>query len=362
MKKALISIVLLLGFMCGACDGAPTIKTIKPAGGGDFTTLQDWENWADGESLGDGQWAECYSGSDLGVLTFSVWTDPPTTVDEVKIYAAEGERHNATTGDKGAYVVAGAVYAISLSYMPFITIDGIYFDQGAGYNIYATHAFSNVGLVIKNCYFDMGVSRTIMFLARTYGIAGGVDAEYTLYNNIFYSRSGTYATFGTIDLRFDSHDLGDVNGTINFYNNSVVAYNTAAGNCLYVLETSDTYTTTLDVNVYNNAIIADNDAFYIRLANGTVTGDYNAASDTTPTSDVGGTHNVESKSNTDFWPSDGDFTIDSDSDLYEAGTTIAGFSDDCLGLTRPQNTYWDIGSVELKYVKQGERSFAVVFQ
>ena len=27
-----------------------TIKTIKPAGGGDYTTLQAWADWADGEA------------------------------------------------------------------------------------------------------------------------------------------------------------------------------------------------------------------------------------------------------------------------------------------------------------------------
>ena len=39
------------------------VKTVKPAGGGDFTSLLAWEDYADGQSTAD-QWAECYSGGD----------------------------------------------------------------------------------------------------------------------------------------------------------------------------------------------------------------------------------------------------------------------------------------------------------
>ena len=62
-----------------------TVKTVKPAGGGDFTTLALWEDYADGQTSAD-QWAECYSGGNLGAVTLSGWLATPDASNYPKIY------------------------------------------------------------------------------------------------------------------------------------------------------------------------------------------------------------------------------------------------------------------------------------
>ena len=82
----------------------PTIKTIKPAGGGDFTTLALWEDFADGESSAD-QWAECYTGGNLGSVTLSGWSSTAGESAYPKIYAEPTQSHEANVSS-GAYISA----------------------------------------------------------------------------------------------------------------------------------------------------------------------------------------------------------------------------------------------------------------
>lgn len=88
----------------------PNIKTVKPAGGGDFTTLNSW--WGSTFNLTSAaQWAECYSG-DLGYLDLvSVpWMgNTPDASNYIRIYAATGEKFNPVGPQPtGAYITGGA--------------------------------------------------------------------------------------------------------------------------------------------------------------------------------------------------------------------------------------------------------------
>ena len=83
----------------------PTIKTIKPAGGGDFTSLAAWEDWADDQATAD-QWAECYSGSELGGVQLAGWTPAITADLYPRIYAAAGHEHGGTL-NAGAFITSG---------------------------------------------------------------------------------------------------------------------------------------------------------------------------------------------------------------------------------------------------------------
>ena len=59
----------------------PTIKTVKPAGGGDFPTLA--AGWSARKTSGNAdEWAECYGGGDLGMLTM-IGTSTNILVDGV---------------------------------------------------------------------------------------------------------------------------------------------------------------------------------------------------------------------------------------------------------------------------------------
>lgn len=106
------------------------IKTVKPAGGGDYTTLQAWEDFADGEATAD-QWAECYSGGDLGTLAINSWVSTPTASLYARIYVADGEGHG---GDQtaGAYAEKTSGFgAIILNATNFIRIEGLRLETGS---------------------------------------------------------------------------------------------------------------------------------------------------------------------------------------------------------------------------------------
>ncbi len=81
----------------------PRIKTIRasshPLGTGDFTTIQAWEDYAD-DKVNPYQWAECFSGFNLGTFTLSGWSSTPTPSGYPRIFASSGELHNGniTTG------------------------------------------------------------------------------------------------------------------------------------------------------------------------------------------------------------------------------------------------------------------------
>ena len=86
------------------------VNTIKPAGGGDFTSLQSWEDSIDDDAGGDpqslghaGYHAECYKGGDLGSLQLNVWGSPATAERHPKIYVAAGQGHGGDKTD-GAYI------------------------------------------------------------------------------------------------------------------------------------------------------------------------------------------------------------------------------------------------------------------
>ena len=87
-----------------------TVKTIKPAGGGDYTSLALWEDAVDGEASA-AQWAECYSGGNLGAVTLSGWSATPDASNYPKIYAAEGNSHGADVSS-GAYISSSAPMSI----------------------------------------------------------------------------------------------------------------------------------------------------------------------------------------------------------------------------------------------------------
>ena len=100
-----------------------TVKTIKPDGTGDYTTLALWEDAVDGEASA-AQWAECYTGGNLGAVTLSGWSATPTDTDYPKIYAATGNQHGADV-TAGAYISAASPMVIGVIYT---RIDGIRID------------------------------------------------------------------------------------------------------------------------------------------------------------------------------------------------------------------------------------------
>src|SRR5689334_10999677 len=70
----------------------PTVRVIAPAGGGDYTRLDDWWAWARTQSSAD-QWAEIRGGEVQGDIDFSTATFTPDATHYVRIYGGPGATH-----------------------------------------------------------------------------------------------------------------------------------------------------------------------------------------------------------------------------------------------------------------------------
>src|SRR5436190_23135385 len=79
----------------------PVISEIKADGSGDFSTLQQWADWAATQS-NPAQWARVWNLGNPGPVILTGWAATPTSFAFPKIYAAEreidGTRHDGTDG------------------------------------------------------------------------------------------------------------------------------------------------------------------------------------------------------------------------------------------------------------------------
>lgn len=126
----------------------PNIKTVRPAshkdGVGDFTTIQSWEDYADGQSSPN-QWAECYSGANLGSFTIDGWSSTPLPSGYPKIFATRGESHGGNL-NQGAYIQSNPTPSQNTISVPYTRVEGL--RSNSGFHVTTTQA-SNV--TIKNC-------------------------------------------------------------------------------------------------------------------------------------------------------------------------------------------------------------------
>lgn len=127
----------------------PNIKKIRgaahPLGTGDFTTIQAWEDWADG--LSDPyQWAECFQGVDLGTFTLSGWSSTPTSSGYPKIFASSGELHDGSLS-KGPIIAPIGSTALNTIGVNYARVDGLGSTRGFEMNINTA-----ANMIIENCW------------------------------------------------------------------------------------------------------------------------------------------------------------------------------------------------------------------
>ncbi len=151
-----------------------TVKTVKPAGGGDYTTLALWWTFAAAQATAD-QWAECYNdGSSLGSATISAMTATPDANNYPRIYAASGhEATNFTNGALLSFSTSGSGNALSIS-VSYTRVEGLRFSVthsgGAPHNgVNVPSSIDNV--TVKNCVYaytsGVGASTALRFNANT---------------------------------------------------------------------------------------------------------------------------------------------------------------------------------------------------
>jgi len=327
----------------------PTTKTIKPAGGGDYTSLASWWTFASGEATAD-QWAECYDGGDLGEVNLTGATATPSAGAYFRIYAADGEKHDGTTTATGAYInINSTAHGIQVQ-ENYTRIEGIRFTANAVKDGVYINGASDV--LVDSCNFVAEGSG---------GFQNGVNAEYieidgnfTARNNVMYGLNkgagggpGEYGGITCAAMTFS----GTIDVTANIYNNTihdVAATSQGMGRGINCIEVQLGGSCTLNAVVKNN-IVTDSDAvdYYASISNGSyTTGGYNTASDATGTLyGSTGSQNSESASNI-YQNTSSDLQLLTTAEAYDGGDSIGSFTNSILDITRPEGSAWDKGAFE----------------
>jgi hypothetical protein len=150
----------------------PTVKTVKPTGGGDFTSLDAWERWASTQATAD-QWAECYGGGNLGKVHLRSWTATPSPSLYPKIYAATGQQH---TGDDsaGCYISVADDHCIN-NELRYLRVEGIRVRHGAADTYYGLYSIAG-NVQVTRCFFigsnSSAYSSAIVFFANGVALTG----------------------------------------------------------------------------------------------------------------------------------------------------------------------------------------------
>lgn len=304
----------------------PTIKTVKPAGGGDYTTLAAWNTFAAAQATAD-QWAECYSGN-LGAVRVDGWTATPDASHYPRVYAAAGHQHNGINPTSGAYISGSGSSGYFYSGVRYTRLEGISVQQQNG-NWSALHLGSAVDVLVERCRLAHSVASG----QPTLQIGGGSGSG-TVRNTVILNPSSNTGNIQGVYI--------NVATTWLFQN---VSLRQAGGICFYVTNVAATVTCT---NVVVTGPTAGPGACFFRGAAATLTRTYCASSDGT----VGaGTGNLSNQVATDLFtdPTNGDLTPKAGSALIDAGADLsASFTNDILGVTRPQGSGWDIGAFEVQ--------------
>mgnify|MGYP003120897427 CR=1 FL=1 len=331
----------------------PTIKTIKPAGDGDFTTLALWEDFADGQSSAD-QWAECYSGGNLGAVEFSGWSsNAPSSSNYPKIFVAEGHKHGADVSS-GAYISAATPIKSSVDYL---RIDGLRIEGTSDSQklIDFSPSVNAIDARVDNCFLH-GDFQYGIYIGQS---ASGTNSSNYLTNNIIVI-DGTATTTPAGMYIFGTDASGGITSAY-VYNNTMYVIN--AGTLTnYVLRFVNVSGCTLNMTVENNIAIGSAKTSgesitvcYNQIAfhTGSKTFNNNISSDATA-DDFGGTSNQLNERATNIWQ-DGDnynFNLKTNSVAIDFGKTVAAVTTDIVGISRPQPVggSYDIGALE-RYIK-----------
>jgi hypothetical protein len=338
-----------------------TIKTIKPDATGDFTTLQAWENWDDDQASAD-QWAECYTGGDLGTLVISSWTSTPDATHYPRVYTLLTERHNGTILT-GAYINASSAHGIQIGEpisggaVNYVHVEGIrinvtenkigiciYSHKGVGFSSLSDNAFILDNLVYYGSAVvtpDFSNDNAIKFSADTV-ISGSISMTVTIVNNIVYCNNSYHG----IILNISPSVGGDITLNSTVYSNSVKgANNTGIRYYINPFRASGVHVSNLKNNISVDSGVKD----YGTGGSGTwtITALNNLSSDATA-DDFGGTGYLLNKTSTNqFINPVSNWNLLSTADALDAGVTLSSpFDIDAVGISRPRGAGFDMGALE----------------
>lgn len=284
-------------------------KTIKPGGGGDYTTLAAWATARAGAKVDTIERAECYAGNAGPVALGSAWSLDATSL--IEIAASAQDKHNGVFDTLKAHILASGdcVYNTSANASK-VRIYDMLFEA------------SSLGAAVKNSYSssDWRVYRCVATgLTATSGFKGFKYAENCVaYGIIYDSASSGFSSVnsgGQTIFNCTAYDCG-----VGFSASS--AANIDARNCLAQSCTDGFKTSSASFVAASSNNISD------------IAGDAPGAHSVT------GTVQFKDAANKDF------HLAAADTVARGAGVnlTASGITTDIDGETRPATGAWDIGA------------------
>lgn len=328
-----------------------TVKTIKPGGGGDYPDLATWEAWADDQATAD-QWAECYSGGDLGIVEVYSWSASPGPATYPRIYVADGEGHDGTDAAVGAYITVGDwEWGVTVADIAYVRVEGLRIDRDAP-------SFIASGVVVSaadNALVDGVLIRAVANAGGGVLLTSdvGTSITNTVQNCIVFGSGAAGSAFSC--EAFDD-GFGPSTMIANFYN--CTSYGSVDYMGFQMTEPPDGSSTTATLTncVSTDATVAD---FGAIIGSPSVTATYCVSSDDTA-DDWGGAGNKINKAAADCFETPGTNVVPVlDGELLDAGTTIASVTTDAIETARPQWRAYDIGAIE--YVEATHTDHADIY-
>jgi hypothetical protein len=206
------------------------IKTIKPAGGGDYSSLVSWESVQRGNLVTRDtvEVAEVYGGGSAGavVLASANWTVDATHYPWIR--AASGQGHNGVFNASNAYVTGGfavTLFDIAVGYTKIGPGISCQVNQYAmGVSVYAVGNCIVDGLLMRP-EFSSGATAiafannvgTVGNIVRNCGIHLGSDGTSFLAGAYLQSNSGNPATLSVLNCTIHLNNSAGNNGCIMSY-------------------------------------------------------------------------------------------------------------------------------------------------
>lgn len=325
--------------------GAATIKTIKPDGTGDYTTLAAWSVAAGAltEASKDVWWAECYSGN-LGALGLTAGSHIATLGRRPRIYAASGHEATSSLTPNGAYIsvsglntdciwMDGLFWWNTTCWYSGIQISGLYLLASNSSSANGAYCIDSNGgkkdIVVERCVLVLGGTPTY---TSAHISTWGIREQNTYRNNVFIFNQTAGSTVAAAAIIC----YGTSTTIHSILNNTFIVANGAQPPTSII---DNDYSSSVVAKCINNIAVGATTCFVSLNSTGSSN---NISSDATAPG-ANSQHNIAA---TDLFVdyTNGDFRLKSGSPAIDAGIDLSSqFYTDILRTTR---TTFDIGAFE----------------
>lgn len=316
------------------------VKKIK-ASGGDYTTLDAFENAAAISSTNDDPWhAECYSGTNLGKFEKGAWAEEPSTeAGRIKIYAAPGHEHDGSwLTSSGAYsaVTTGSNIKIYSQRGDYFTFEGLLLlnSKNNGQCMLQGGSASSMKIEFRRLWCKKThVTPTAANVYYSTNASSADDSEVLFENCVIWR--GTTGLYLSAASNAPDTDYNARNCTI--YGMSSRGFHA-----------SFTWGSQVDTLVAQNIVAGESGSTDFLISGGdSITVANNISTDATGDDDGGTGHQIN-VAEADIWADapNGDFRLTADSAARGTGVTIAAITKDIVGTAVPQGTNHSVGAYE----------------